>query len=448
MADTEFQPLEGDDAVVSSKATHYLEIAHAITRSIASLKSLADTSQMTSKAIDAVRTSATSVAEDIAKAQERYEVTANALQTYAGKLKTAKSNADTAIASIGSAQSNVDAAETAKTTAQKAAEGDPTLPPTAVDDADSDLVAASSALSGYQQDWRDARTYKNNAAEEAVASIIGVTEGKKGDKLNDSLWDNVGSKIYEAFKNICKWAGILAIFFSWVPFLGQILMVLAAIGAILELVDSLVKAIGEGGSWMDVLGAAAGVALTFFGGALIKHLGKLAKSSVIMKSAAKVVGNPAALNRMKGTLGLKNTQSIAPTMMEAGARMRMGAKDIFFKEPFNAMFKLEKGLTKAELGDFKTMFKTIVTEPALGAIKFNKDTFTALRLAAQNPSILADPMTLSRLGLAATVHGAQSANAVLNFDVSSLESYAIGPIGDSINAGKDTVDVIESFFRR
>ncbi|MCP2029983.1 hypothetical protein L1277_000047 [Okibacterium sp. HSC-33S16] len=448
MADIEFQPLEGDDAVVSSKAAHYLEIAHAITRSIASLKAVADTSQMTSKAIDAVRKSAESVAEDIGKAQERYEVTANALSTYAGKLKTAKSNADTAIASIGNAQSNVETAETAKTTAQRAAEGDPTLPTTAVDDADADLIAAAGALSGYQQDWRDARTYKNNAADEAVAAIIAVTEGKKGKTLNDSLWDNVGSKIFEAFKTICKWAGILAIFFSWVPIVGQILMVLAAIGAVLELIDALVKAIGEGGSWMDVLGAAAGVALTFFGGALIKHLGKLAKSSIIMKSAVKVKGNMTALKRMKGTLGLKNGQSIAPTMMEAGGRMRMGVKDIFFKEPFKAMFKLEKGMTRADLGDFKTMFKTLVTDPALGAVKFNKDTFMAFKLAALNPSVLADPMTLSRLGLAGTVHGAQSVNAVLNFDVSSWESYAIGPVGDTIDAVKETVDVVSSAFRR
>ncbi|AWB87216.1 putative T7SS-secreted protein [Mycetocola zhujimingii] len=430
MADTEFQPLEGDDAVVSSKATHYLEIAHAITRSIASLKSLADTSQMTSKAIDAVRTSATAVAEDIAKAQERYEVTANALQTYAGKLKTAKSNADTAIASIGSAQSSVDAAETAKTTAQKAAEGDPTLPTTAVDDADSDLVAASSALTGYQQDWRDARTYKNNAAEAAIASIIGVTEGKKGDKLNDTGWDNIGSKLYEAFKNICKWAGILAIFLSWVPFLGPILLVLAAIGALIELIDSLVKAIAEGGSWMDVLGAAVGVALTFFGGALIKHLGKLAKSSIMIKSAAKVTGNPAGLKRMKVRLGLKGNQSIAPSMMEAGARVRMGIKDIFFKEPFKAMTTIEKGMVPADFRSIKTLFKNFVVDPGLAAVKFNKDTYTAIRLAIDNPSVLQDSMTLARLGLAATVHGAQSTNAVLNFDVTDWESYAIGPLGD------------------
>jgi hypothetical protein len=441
MADTEFQPLQGDDAVVSSKASHYLEIAHAITRSIASLNNVADTSQMTSKAIDAVRKSASAVAEDIAKAQERYEVTANALQTYAGALKTAKSNADTAIASIATAQANVESAESDRAAAQKAAEADETLPVTAVNDAADSVRAASGALAAYQQDWRDARTYKNNAAEAAVASIIGVTEGKKAEALKDSWWDDWGSKVYEAFKTICKWAGILAVFLSWVPILGQVLMVLAAIGAILELVDAIVQAIAGDGDVWTVLGAVAGVALTFFGGALIKHLGKLARSSIIMKSAVKVKGNMPALNRFKGALGLKNGQSIAPTMMESGKRMRMGATDILLKEPFKALFKVEKGMSASELTSAKALFKNLVADPALSAAKINKDTFMAMKLAALNPSVLADPMTLSRLGLAGTVHGAQTVNAVLNFDVSNWESYAIGPIGD---AAKETEKLLSS----
>lgn len=442
MSDSEYNELSGEASVLHSKGQHYLEIANAITRSAASLDRIADTSEMTSKAVTAVRASSAKVSEDIKKAQARYRETAEALMAYAGALAAAKSDAQTAIRGMNAAENSVDDAVTARKQVESTPNEDPALQQTAADNAGDDVVTATAVLSGYQQDWRDARAAKNSAAGAAIDRIIGVTEGDVGDRLKDDGWDNWGSKIVDALKVIGKWAGILAIFLSWVPVLGQALLILAAIGAVLTLIDSIVDVIAGDGTLLDVLGATVAVVLTFFGGALISHLGKLAKSAVLAKNLKSLARTKdmAGLNRLKGTLGIKKGGSIAPSAMTAGKRMKFGVKDLLL-EPIKGL----KG-KKIPLSDLtpKFLLNKLVVDPALGKVKVNKDTVMALRLALANPKLL-DSMTLTRLGLAVGVHGAQTTNAVIQFDFSDPASYKAGPVGDGIDAVPETVDVIRRF---
>ena len=98
--------------------------------------------------------------------------------------------------------------------------------------------------------WHDALEDKNTAAGVAISAITEVVSGKKNHGLAHGLWDDfVGSDFFKIVKTVCDWAGVLAIFLSWVPILGQFLIVLAAVGASLAIVQAAVKLSEGNGSW-------------------------------------------------------------------------------------------------------------------------------------------------------------------------------------------------------
>lgn len=446
MSDNEFEPLKGEPDHLATKAQHYLNIADAIARSVTTLNKIHDVDTMKSQATDKLRDKAEEVAKDINKAHDRYHQTATALITYSSVLRTAQDEADAAIKKIGTKQEQADHASRADATAKQTAESSTAdskdADQTAANKAHDDAVQAGKELGAAHDEWRTARDKKNTAADAAIKSIVEVVDGKKNHGLKDSWWDNWGSKLYDAFKTICKWAGVLAIFLSWVPILGQVLIVLAAIGAVLELVDSIVAVIAGDGSWGDVLMAAGGVVLTFFGGALISHLAKLGKSAVIMKTVPSLVGDSAKLNRMKGILKLKNGDSIAPELVSASKRMRMGFKDLF-KEPFKAL--VPKGIINDASEFTKANFIKMLKEagpgnPIKNALKINSDTLATWKLVGMNPSVLRDPMTLARVAIPTTVQAVQTGNAVSNI-VSDPGGYASDPTN---YLGGPTVDAIKS----
>src|SRR5690606_41834779 len=51
----------------------------------------------------------------------------------------------------------------------------------------------------------------------------------------------------------CDIAAVLSIFLAWVPILGQVLLVLAAIGAIIAIVDAAIKFANGEGSFGELL---------------------------------------------------------------------------------------------------------------------------------------------------------------------------------------------------
>ena len=302
MADTPFQPLSGNWRTVKNKAERYADIADAIARSVATLEAIKDADKGKSEAIAQLKDGAENVARDIGKAQQRYELTADVLLVYSGALNEADGDADAAISTLATAQSEASTASWNLQNANEAAEeagADPVASQLAIDTRQDTYDDAVLAVQNAQQAWYDARDKKVTAAETAEAGIDDVVNGEVGNQLNDSWWDDIGN-VLDVIKLICQIAGVLAIFLSWVPILGQILVVLALVGALITLVDSIVKLTRGEGSWADVAFAVVGVALSLIGGKALSWLGKLTKFKGFSTVAAGTKFKPYGFKNMTG----------------------------------------------------------------------------------------------------------------------------------------------------
>ena len=290
MYDKEFEPLPGDSGLLATKSADYLRMADAISRATASLRVVADTAEMQSSAVTAVRENATRVADSIAQAEERYRETAEALLVYSGQLNTAQTDAQTAITSIGSAESEyrtaqyrADSAEETATEATPEQVANQQAARTLATDAAEKLQGIAAAESA----WRTASAAKDSAARTAAEAIHGVVTGSD---LNDSAWDNWGADLvaglWTAFRALCDIAGILAIFLSWVPVFGQILLALAAVGALINIIEAAVNVAAGEGSWTDLIVAVAVGVVSCFGGKILGQFGKMARAKGVVKANA------------------------------------------------------------------------------------------------------------------------------------------------------------------
>lgn len=320
MSDSEYQPLTGDPDLLESKASHYAEIADAITRSVTTLRKVHGIEGMTSKAVDAIRDKAEQVANDIDKARDRYVVTASSLTTYSRRLRLAQDAANTAIMHINTKQEAANHAHSALTRAFQTAEAstpdtkdaDHRLQTTAQDGADT----ADQELAVARKAWHDALEDKNTAAGVAISAITEVVSGKKNHGLADGLWDDfVGSDFFKILKTVCDWAGVLAIFLSWVPILGQFLIVLAAVGAVLAIVQAAVKLSEGKGSWGDLIFAVGIGVLTVFGRKIFAVLGENARGAVALKTFSKVGNDVKAGRALQGetAIGLRQATRMSQT---------------------------------------------------------------------------------------------------------------------------------------
>lgn len=313
MADKEFQPLAGDPDKVLSYGQKYKNIGDAIARSVTVLRKIHEGDAGKSKAIDALKKKAGDVADDIDKAKDRYQKTADTLLVYGPKLRQAQDDANTAITQIADKQNAADAAHQHATATQQAvdtasdadksdAKKDAATASQAAQDADAAVEAAKNA-------WHDAEQAKNTAAQDAINSIHDVIYGDHA--ITDSWWDNWGSKALEVFKSICKWAAILSVFLSWVPVLGEVLLALAAIGALIDVIDATVKAISGDGSWWGVLGAVGMLALTVVGGSVAARLAKSFKSTALLKVAGTVGRRAAGRDAIAKVIGEDAVKAVA-----------------------------------------------------------------------------------------------------------------------------------------
>jgi len=420
MADTEFTRLSGDADLLRKKALHYQEIGNAIARSVNTLGAIGSDDAMTSEAIDALRESAADVGEDIGKARTRYQETAAALITYASALGQAQADAESAITLISSRDGDADAARRRLRLAEQALEdaedADRAVRQRAVDNAEADLAVAEGSLGNAEQAWRDARDAKNTAAEVAIAAIVNVVD-TNNNGLADSWWDDWGEFLFDVLKTICDWAGFLAIFLSWVPILGQILIVLAAIGAIITLLEAIVNAITGEGDWWGVLGAAVGAALTLFGGKIFAFAAKGLKAAMVVRSGAR---SATALRALQG-VGARGEYMLAS---QALRQVRTPISSVF-KAPFvrtpaqaSAMqeFLMNKSWAKAW-----QLTKEAATEafPLAGngwdikrALGVNEDLVSFFKMAADHPYLVTNNMKF----IAAAATGYQGYELYKTFD--------------------------------
>ncbi len=317
MGDTQWEELEGRPYTVAAKGRRYQEIAEAIQRSTSSLRAIEDEMGNTSLALDKTRKLAGDVRDSIEKARVRYQDTGEALETYGDALRTAKyDQADPAAEKLRTLRADLADAETAARSAQTALDDLPSdATPAETSAANNAASTAEGTVSGlrtqvtqYETQWQDGKDAKDSAARSAIEKIDEVVNGKKTNGLKDGFWDKVGeiaAGIYKVFKIICDIAGILAIFLSWVPILGQILLVLAAIGSLLAIIEGIVKIARDGFSWGALIGIGLGV-MGLFGGRAIGALAKYAKARSVVQTASRM--SPQAAKLKFGSTLLKSSR--------------------------------------------------------------------------------------------------------------------------------------------
>ncbi|HEY0249373.1 MAG TPA: hypothetical protein VGC45_14050 [Gryllotalpicola sp.] len=403
MADVEYQRLSGRPEFLAAKAAHYAAVAVEIARSVQTLTKIQG-EQMTSQAIDKLKDSSGDVADDITKAYDRYDTTAQALAAYAVELRAAQDDAEKAIIAIEQRQSDAEAAHHSAATAQQDADAagadqqaDAQRAAQQAQDAADDAQRALSAAHGL---WTAALERKNSAAHTAAAAIDSVVNGTNNHGLKDSWWDNWGSKLYDIIKQVCTWAGVLSIFLGWVPILGQILLVLAAVGAVIDLIDAVIATIAGNGSIFDLVMAVVGVALTFVGGAAFARLAKGLKDASFLKVVAPAlnkggVADFAAVRDVKSIMGEEaslNSMISAARKVTSQTGWRDVAKDMFTDalKPFHpklAMSEIAK-LKPSSLRDvFAKAFEEGVIPNPIKMLKIDGDYLKALRLLAMNPAL-------------------------------------------------------------
>ena len=370
-----------------------------------------------SLALDKTRSLAGDVRESIEKARVRYADTGEALETYGLALRTAKyDQADPAAQELRTLRSELEDAEAAERTAEANVDDLPD-DATATEKAEANRAASSAGGSAatiraqvtrYERQWQEGADAKSQAARAAIGKIEEVVTGSKTNGLEDSGWDKfaeVLSKIKDVLKVICDIAGILAIFLSWVPILGQVLLVLAAIGAILAVIDSMVAAIKGEGSWWAVLGATAMAALTLFGGKAVSALAKYAKARSVVNTAS-TLGSNAARARF-GTTVLRESENLV--VLSRGERTMSLLKSPFIRGADDAArmsaFQANKsfGSFMSNLGGAsKAAFPNPFKDWGLRAVTGNADLVDLAKFAKEGDVVL-DGM--SRLTAGASILG-------------------------------------------
>ncbi|MFI6428355.1 hypothetical protein [Promicromonospora sp. NPDC050880] len=359
MSDRQWEELDGEPGTVEAKGRKYTELAEAIARSVTTLQQIVDDTNTTAKSMDKTRKLAGDVREDIEKARQRYSYTGEALSAYGASLRAAKNEADPAAARLRTLRADL---ETAQATARNAESGVDDLPDDASDadkaDAQRAQTNANTAVADLQREitnaeaeWNSGHGDKDTAARSAISKIEEVVSGDKVNGLEDSRWDKFkdwAAGALKVIKIICDVAGILAIFLSWVPILGQVLLVLAAIGSIIAIVENIVKIAREGFSWGAVLGIGLGV-MGLFGGKAIGSLAKYAKARSVVQtagrmsnSAAKAKFGTALLKSSRKTLAMTKGQRVgevlkSPFVRSAGDKAVAGMfKNGLYKNAFTS----------------------------------------------------------------------------------------------------------------
>jgi hypothetical protein len=253
----------------------------------------------------------------------------------------------------------------------------------------------------------------------------------------------------KVIKKLCDLAAILSVFHAWVPGLGEVLLAMAAIGAVLDFISAGV-ALLHGGSWSAFLLAGVGVVMTIFGGKMLE-LGMKGMKGVMVARAAKALERDGAdVDR-----GLRALQGVGAHSSED---YMTASKAIAAKNELKEAFSSVSGFKTATAKAFKESFTH--TEDGFGdAMKgafsprdlSNSDLVSAYKMAIKDPSLLDSKLV---------VHGLAVTGIKVADDVRSLNQglqdhkenpYAIpgiegpGAITDLKGAVTDVVDANRDF---
>ncbi|MBA3020537.1 RHS repeat-associated core domain-containing protein [Propionicimonas sp.] len=287
-------PTPGDPAVVRDGGRRYTQVAEAIARAAASLRSLeAGVSNVDS--VKALLETRDTIVDGVGKAEGRYRAAGSALGTYATVLDRVQGETASALAAARSAVGEAgDASRLQEKYHQLAQDAEDAGDAEQQDKyakqekaAKADAAHAAGAVSAQKSVVHEAVADRNRAAQTAISSINDITAN---DGLNDSWWDDWGAKLTTWIASIAEAiatiAGILALLLCWVPILGQALLIIAAVaGIVAALANILLAATGEK-SWGEAAMSVVFAALGCIGvGGAMRALGGLAKMG--LKAGAK-----------------------------------------------------------------------------------------------------------------------------------------------------------------
>ena len=280
-------PTPGDPVLVLSGGQEYLEVAESIDNAASSMSRL-DVDGTISQAVDALMATKEDTVGEIRKAHGRYVAAGEALVGYASSLERVQSETLTALDRARDAQDQVQAASGSKDRWQDLADGAKDEAEKAeyeqkAQQAGGDADQAAGIISSAKSSVESAVSDRDRAAEHAIDRIEEITSS---DDLNDSWWDDWGSKLVAAIADIADMistiAGILAIIVAFIPVVGTalagVLIVIAAVAAIVSAVANITLAATGERSWAEAGLAIAGAALSLIGlGAAAKAATGLAK---------------------------------------------------------------------------------------------------------------------------------------------------------------------------
>ncbi|WP_157803749.1 hypothetical protein [Luteimicrobium subarcticum] len=199
----DIDPTPGDPVLVLAGGRDYLDVASAIDDAASALDRLSVDGTV-SAAVDAVMDRKEDVIADIRKAHCRYEAAGNALVSYAGVLDRVQSDTLAALNTAITALDDSAAATGTKSRWQQLADDatDPhekTVYQHKADLAGDRVSAAHGAVNAAKGDIDTAVHDRDRAADNAISQIEEITSH---DDLNDSWWDNWGSKVVAAIADI------------------------------------------------------------------------------------------------------------------------------------------------------------------------------------------------------------------------------------------------------
>jgi len=324
--DRSSDPTPGDPDVVRTGGQKYQEIAGALSRAASTLRRLNGGASSGADSVKALLENCDDVEKAVSAAQGRYQAAGDALVTYSYALDSAQIATSQALSAAqtpsGEAKENTRLANSYAREASRTTDPDEKArllgkETTYRNKATTNRTSVSTQKGIITQAVIDLDT----AARTAITKIEDVTSN---DGLNDSWWDNWGSKVVTWITDIAQMvaeiASILALVVGWIPVIGQalagILLTIAAVAAIIAIIGNLVLAATGERSWGEALvniasaalccvgcgwlsGAAKGLKV---GGIALKAAGRAGKA---VGSAGKAIGRAIRAGGDEGATSLK-----------------------------------------------------------------------------------------------------------------------------------------------
>ncbi|GAA4850841.1 hypothetical protein GCM10023221_32890 [Luteimicrobium xylanilyticum] len=307
----DIDPTPGDPVLVLSGGREYLEVADAINGAASAMARL-DVDGAVSAAVDALVEARDDTIGQIRKAHARYTAAGDALISYANVLESVQSDTARALEDARAAfDEQADATRTRTYYTQLAeVETDPATRATYLQHADlaaDTLTTSQQVMARAQREVTTAVDVRDQAAEHAANHIHHTTAS---DGLDDSWWDNWGSKIVAAVADVAdlvsQITGTLAVVVAFIPVVGQALagalLVITAVTAITSALANIALAATGKRTWAQAGVAVASAALSTLG------LGTAARAATGISKTALSAGARQSATGLKnlGTSGLQD----------------------------------------------------------------------------------------------------------------------------------------------